>query len=55
METESNSQLTKPKIQKNEATNSPEQRTNNDPPNKSEELPGLNKIKNVQQNHTMEL
>ena len=45
METVSSPQLSKPKIQKNKPTNSPEQRTNNEPPNNSEELPGLNTIK----------
>ena len=44
--TESSSQLTKPKTQKNKPTNL-EQRTNNEPPNNSVELSGLNTIKNV--------
>ena len=47
METESSTQLTKPKTQKNKSTNSPEQRTNNESPNNSVELSGLNTIKNV--------
>ena len=47
METESSPQLTKPKTQKNKPTNSPEQRTNNEPPNNSVELSELNAIKNV--------
>ena len=55
METESSPQLTKPKTRKNKPTNSPEQRTNNEPPNNSVEQPGLNTIKNVKQNITMEL
>ena len=38
---------TKPKTQKNKSTNSPEQRTNNEPPNNSVELSGLNTIKNI--------
>ena len=33
MKTESSPQLTNPKTQKNKLTNSPEQRTNNEPPN----------------------
>ncbi len=45
METESSSQLTKSKTQKNKSTNSPEQRTNNEPSNNSEELSALNLIK----------
>ena len=47
METESSPQLTKPKTQKNKTTNSPEQRTNNEPQNNSVELARLNTIKNV--------
>ena len=55
METESCPQLTKPKTQKNKATNSPEQRTNKESPNNSVELSGLNTIKSVKQNNTKEL
>ena len=56
MEPESSQpKLTKPKTQKNKPTNSPEQRTNNEPPNNSVELPRLNTIKNIKQNNTMEL
>ena len=55
METESSLQLTNPKTQKNKPTNSLEQRANNEPPNNSVELSGLNTIKNVSQNITMEL
>ena len=44
---ESSPQLTKPKTPKNKPRNSPEQRTNNEPPNNSMELSGLNTIKNV--------
>ena len=47
METESSPQLTKPITQKNKPTNSLVHRTNNEPPNKSVELPRLNAIKNV--------
>ena len=47
MEIESSLHLTKPKTQKNKSTNSLEQRTNNEPPNNSVELSGLNTIKNV--------
>ena len=47
METESSPQLTKPKTQKNKSTNSPEQRSNNEPPNNYVELSGINTIKNV--------
>ena len=46
-ETESSPQLTKSKTQKNKSTNSLEQRTNNEPPNNSVELSGLNSIKNA--------
>ena len=45
MKTVSSPQLTKPKTQKNKPTNSSEQRTDNEPPNNSVELPGLNTIK----------
>ena len=55
METESSPQLTKPKTPQNNTTNSPEQRTNNEPSKNSVELSGLNMIKNVLQNITMEL
>ena len=47
METDSSPRLTKPKTQKNKPTNSPEQRTNNEPPNNLVELSELNTIKNV--------
>ena len=47
IETESSPQLIRSKTQKNKSTNSPEQRTNNEPPNNSVELSGLNLIKNV--------
>ena len=39
MDTENSPQLIKPKTQKNKPTNSPELRTNNEPPNNSLELP----------------
>ena len=55
METENSSQLNKTKTQNNKPTNSPEQRTKNEPPNISVELSGLNTIKDVKQNITMEL
>ena len=47
METESSPQLTKPKTQRIKPTNSPEQKTNNEPQNNSVELSRLNIIKNV--------
>ena len=47
MEIENSPQMTKPKTQKNKPTNSLEKRTNNEPPNNSVELSGLNTIKNV--------
>ena len=47
METENSPHLTKPQTQKNKPSNSPEQRTNNEPPNNSVELPGSTTIKNI--------